>query len=492
MFSQRLDFMMNLSNSSNIDLARATGIDASAVSRLRTGKRELSKNHFFLPEMCAYFARNLPSEHQKMAAADIICPGKIWPEDHEAASDLIGNWLLKSNDFQLSCVEDLLKCVSQLRFPTVPEMKLFPLHEQLEPEHYYYGTDGFREAVITLLDYALSSGSPRTIYIFSDENDSWLNGDHDFSEIWSQRLKKLIFLGCKVFTIKNTSRPLDEQLSSISRWMPLYITGAVEPYYCPKIRDGVYHRTLLIVKGLVALQTSSVAGIKDQTLTHLLTEQRAVAALELEYSNYLELCRPAIKVFCEADAFTRQLVATDYGPGKYYFCCTTPSLPTMPFNVAERISFRSGSDSFLKLSRNIKEVYNLMDGNRQYWELISIPTDRQIADDNIPIGTTKLLGFTDCYYTVKEYSAHIKSIIAFSRQHKNYHFTFTKNIPRNTAVYGKIGRGAVVIKCDRPCISFGFYQPATGEAICNYLYQQYEISQSNFTMHRDISELLMT
>lgn len=96
MFAQKLDFLMSLTNTHNIELAQAIDVDASAISRLRSGKRKLPKTQDFLPTMGAFFAKQLINEYQKKTAADTICPGKPWPDDAESAAEQICLWLVKT------------------------------------------------------------------------------------------------------------------------------------------------------------------------------------------------------------------------------------------------------------------------------------------------------------------------------------------------------------------------------------------------------------
>lgn len=120
MFAKKLDFIMNLTNSHNIELARAIDVDASSISRLRTGKRPLPKAQSFLPDMCTYFARRMTDDYQKKTAAAAICPGESFPEDTERAAELLCSWLAQGNETQMGSVELLLNSVSTLRFPSSP------------------------------------------------------------------------------------------------------------------------------------------------------------------------------------------------------------------------------------------------------------------------------------------------------------------------------------------------------------------------------------
>ena len=71
MLAEKLDFLLRLTDTSNSALGRALGFDASYISRIRSGKRGLPRDRFFLEPAAAYFARELQDYPlRKSAAAD--------------------------------------------------------------------------------------------------------------------------------------------------------------------------------------------------------------------------------------------------------------------------------------------------------------------------------------------------------------------------------------------------------------------------------------
>jgi len=74
------------------------------------------------------------------------------------------------------------------------------------------------------------------------------------------------------------------------------MTGAIEPYYYPRLRDGVFHRTLFIASDHSAMVANSVRGGCGDTLNVLLRDKTAVLALEAEFRGFLALCRPLMEI----------------------------------------------------------------------------------------------------------------------------------------------------------------------------------------------------
>lgn len=68
MFSNRLDFLMDLADVQNNALARAVSLDASYVSRLRSGQRPLPAKQSYVIPMARFLAHRIRLPHQREAA----------------------------------------------------------------------------------------------------------------------------------------------------------------------------------------------------------------------------------------------------------------------------------------------------------------------------------------------------------------------------------------------------------------------------------------
>ncbi len=493
MFAQKLDFLMSLTNTHNIELAQAIDVDASAISRLRSGKRKLPKTQDFLPTMGAFFAKQLINEYQKKTAADTICPGKPWPDDAESAAEQICLWLVKGNENQLSSVETLFSSVSELSVPDIFAGAFSSeAHEISTPTTggLYYGIAGVHQAVLDFFDAILASGKPRNVYLFSDEDTRWMSIDPQFVNKWNWRFKSIISMGCKVKIIHNTTRPLDDMLTVIAKWLPIYTTGTVEPYYYPKIRDGVYRRTLFVADDLAALHTSTIDGLDDDALVHLLFEPQAVSALKAEYFNYLKLCRPMFEIVYDSERYLKLLIDYDKTPADYYYASYSPSIYTMPLPVLDRICYRSGDYRLMELREGLSDRVQSRLENLKSFELIGIPSAQQIAKNAIPVGISSLLGIPGCYYTCEEYAAHLQSISEFAREHPNYRYAISDSIATNTIINCKDGVGAILSKCDNPSVSFAFDQSMAVDAFSAYMRKLFSGTLTAYNLKYSLSDLM--
>jgi transcriptional regulator with XRE-family HTH domain len=71
-FNEKLDFLMNITKTKNSDLAMYTSLDSSYISRLRRGKRKLSKSENYVQSMADYFGKSIKEDYQKKTIFDMI------------------------------------------------------------------------------------------------------------------------------------------------------------------------------------------------------------------------------------------------------------------------------------------------------------------------------------------------------------------------------------------------------------------------------------
>ena len=71
-FTEKFNFLMNLTGTHNSQLARTIAIDASLVSRWRGGTRTPVSNYEMMAGLGGFFAQRLPSNYQKAEARRIL------------------------------------------------------------------------------------------------------------------------------------------------------------------------------------------------------------------------------------------------------------------------------------------------------------------------------------------------------------------------------------------------------------------------------------
>ena len=294
-FFEKLDFLMNITNTSNSALALNIKLDPSHISRLRRGERNALKNDACIGAMASYFARHCDQDYQQKALAEALNLS-AFPHDVAKLSASLSQWLSIKSKNEVDTVESFLSGLVNLKnrqnVAVASGSAGIPFENQNNDTSVYHGIAGKRRAVIEFMSEVISKGKPQKLLLFSDEATDWMTDDREFAMQWGYVMAQFLSGGGKIKIIHTVSRDLDEMLSAITQWMPLYMTGAIEPYYYPKKRDGVFKRTLFIAPNVAAVVSSSVGNMTDQAANVLFRDKAAVSAFEREIREYLSLCKP--------------------------------------------------------------------------------------------------------------------------------------------------------------------------------------------------------
>ncbi|MBP8640126.1 MAG: hypothetical protein KBI01_04405 [Oscillospiraceae bacterium] len=235
-FFEKLDFLMNITNTSNSALALNIKLDPSHISRLRRGERNPLKNEACIGAMAAYFARHCDQEYQQRALAEALNLS-AFPREESKLSASISQWLSLKSKTEIDTVESFLSGLVNLKnrqaITGAEGSRSAAVEKQNNDTCVFLGVAGKRRAVIEFLSDVIAKGKPQTILLFSDEATDWMTDDREFAMQWGYLMAQFLSGGGKIKVIHTVSRDLDEMLSAISQWMPLYMLGAIEPYYYP-------------------------------------------------------------------------------------------------------------------------------------------------------------------------------------------------------------------------------------------------------------------
>lgn len=500
LFFEKLDLLMNLSGTSNSALARHISLDASYISRLRRGDRTPSKNENYLLAISQYFAKFMAVDTFRSGLCHALqTPPSQIPIDLEPASAMILDWLYDQKGLETKSIGKLLDQVSHFTFPTSNGVfDLASLFGTLNPKETstFFDVNGKREAVLTLLATALMSESAEPLYLYSDESMDWLIGDKKFTSQWSVLMSKVIQKGHKIVIVHTVNRGLDEMLTAIREWLPLYMTGSIEPYYYPRTRDDVYKHTLFILEKKAALISRSVSRSANPPVVHLFSEPRTVDHYQREFQDYLNLCRPLMKIITVKHNGAVLEMIEEFESEASNVITLREGLPslTMPVATAEAILSRSGLEpqqiqymAGLQRKRHERLLKQLQ--HFDYTDLLLLPDKKALTElakavdangsqkdpetnktpDALRVKFLGLVGLTDAAYTLQEYSDHLAYTIHLMKTYPNYHVILLEDsFSSDCTVTIRENVGVLVIKDSAPKVLFAINESRLTAAFLDY------------------------
>lgn len=320
----RLNLCMQITGTTNSALSKVLNFDASYISRIRSGKRGIPLRQPFAGPAAAYFARQIRKDPAlKRAASEMILQGIPWPETEEEAAEYIRKWLLQDEDPADAKAAAFSSSIGEGDEGSREEAEETGGSRPAEASGFpvpaggircFYGNEGKREAVEQFLRRLLLKPGPHLLLLHSDENMDWLTEDPAFGERWAALLAELLKGGSRIRIIHSVRREIGEMLEAVRKWLPLYMTGGIESFYLPKIRDGILRRTLFTADGEIAVVSSSVGEAAEGMLNLLVENRQAAKALEKEFTELFAFCRPLLSVILPQDEEKRKEVLESIKP----------------------------------------------------------------------------------------------------------------------------------------------------------------------------------
>jgi len=455
MLSNKLDFLMRVTSTSNSALARAISYDQSYISKIRSGKRTLPRNRDFFDQAVPYFARNLTTAYQRKAVSDVILGGSALPENRKHLENLLKSWLCSDSVFRDESIDRFLLGAPE-RTSGKPEAAAVRTAAPSEPDEIsrvsvlpFYGNDGKRAAVELFLSRLCTSGNTHTLLLYSDEDMLWLYENADFARRWGELLTRLLKNGVSIKMIHTINRNVADLMEAVQKWMPLYLTGEIEPFYCPRLRDGLCRRSLFVAPGHSALVSNSVMTNTEGMVNLLFDDPETVRSFETEYRNFLALCRPLMRIYRGAD--TAEHLRTELRryaeeEGNLYLAQSLPSVFSMPDSVLDEIA--SGEEyAALKAFRaeSAASLSARLNAGFQVVELLNLPDPRVLRTELVSLPMWPLLGLPSFSYDARLLKEHLRSIIALSEKYANYRVILSETISPELMIMAAENTGAVLL-----------------------------------------------
>ncbi len=481
-FNQKLDLLMKVQGVSNSRLARVLSVDPSLISRWRTGSRQPARNSNYIKDISNFFTSYAQMDYQKTAIFEIM--GLDYNREQEkiySISDLLYTWLSEGTAPGKQFVESFFNKLDKqdnLNTSFAQFNNTNPRPEVEQPDfEILYGIEGKRRGVIRFLSAVSAHNKPCTMLLYSDESMEWLTGNKTFFHKWKNLLKEVIARGHKIKIIHTIKRDLSELLSAIDLWLPLYMTGAIEPYYYPKYQEHIFRRTMFIAPGIAALTSNTLSEHTRKAEQFYYTDKSKIDNLVEEYNTFLSMCRPLMRIFTGNNTYNFHKLQLEFEeqPGDIISLSDMLSFPTLPEALLIKLMDNKTNDQKLKdavLSIH-RERFNAFVTNLEKYkhtEIVSLPRPGYLSTPEILLKPNDFFSELNLSYTPLDLCTHIENIIHLLKKYKNYNFLLTEKTPaRNTYLAARDEIGAIVGKNGTSPIIFAFNQQNMTNSFNYYL-----------------------
>ena len=149
-FSEKLTFLLKLTDTSNKQLASALAVDPSLISRMRQMRRKPPQNSAHLVGMAGYFSKKCTTDYQRSALAETVGQARIkLITKPEVLSAILHEWLAEDAPSAERRVELFVHEIAtgESECAGSKGARITPPNSDFSQSHAYYGNAGKRAAV---------------------------------------------------------------------------------------------------------------------------------------------------------------------------------------------------------------------------------------------------------------------------------------------------------------------------------------------------------
>lgn len=484
-FSEKMQLLMKMANTTNTQLGRALGVDPSLISRWRTGARQISHRSPYIPSISSFFAAQAKEDFQRVALLELT--GHSMEEkdiEDDILASYLSQWLSNEAKIGFSSMKSLLEAIGNVHQGTSKTFGDMPAITEPEGRalafQSFFGTKGLQSAAVKLLLRALQSERQEgKLLLYSDEPMDWMISDPLFSKQWSFLMTACIRKGIQITIIHTLARDSMELIEAVRKWLPLYLSGAVVSYYSPYPPDKIFCHTSFTLAGEAAVFSTSVCEQRNDEVLYLFSsEPQMVKSSQEAFGAQLAKCKPLVH------ALTGKTVSTYLTQQTRFFTRATGSgaalqslfLLGMPHKLLENILIRMGIEETMR-NRMVNEQNNRIKAMEEHLQhkdfllVMSLPRITDALKGRVPALIVQLLTHKESYYQPMELHDHIVGIIDVLERFERFSVCIlpSKYMSDNVQAFAMEDTGMLVLKHHTPQFVFIAEQHDLANAMLAYI-----------------------
>lgn len=264
-----LGYLMDRLGLSTAGLARRLHVDASLVSKWRSGSRRLNVKSVYFEEICAM----------------------LLEQDGTALDDALHSLVLLKDSEDSPDTAVLLRRVLTDRHFTVPRAFTLRTEAVCTAEIAVYTSgEGRRQAISDLLDVAEAMEMPGEMLYVDSEQSRWLLEDPVYAQEWVGRMLGLLDRGFIFRAALHFSVSVDGFVSFFHLCSPLIFHRNAHWFYHQYYDENIYWFSFFILEH--AMSVSGMSMSTEQTPTTVYTDAYSILQHRNVFHMVLTSCRP--------------------------------------------------------------------------------------------------------------------------------------------------------------------------------------------------------
>ena len=475
-FSKRFDAAMELADISSIRLAKLVNVNSSLIVKYRNGVRVPQINHPLITIISGILFERICSLDRVNKLVRLTGIAKSDLNDNKRGAVLFEKWLRNADSEtpDTFLIESFLESVDT--FSPDTKLRLLSPEEAAGEEIMrdtnvaYQGADGLRRAVLRFLGSAIKRRA-KELLLYSDQSTDWMTEDQAFALKWLSLMSACVRGGTKIKIIHNIDRNLEEMIAAIRNWMPLYMSGMVESYYCVGQSSSPIAYTLFLAPGTECVYSICVRGHEADAAYFYATDPEKLNLCEKLYGDLLAECRTLIEMELP-ERTTLLSMPKKARVQNTYIVQNVFTLATMPEALLCKMLARSKQPE-----RTQQEIIAEWEVRRAYFqsklrrsngavirECVPLPDDESLYEGKVLADITQ----ARIDYTPEEFAEHARHIIGLMENHQAYRMAILPDTPFAHISFLAAENYVLVRHLATPAIAFTVTHPMMCAAFAAY------------------------
>ncbi|MBQ7707643.1 MAG: helix-turn-helix transcriptional regulator, partial [Lachnospiraceae bacterium] len=324
---------------SNVSMGKALGYDASYISRIKKAERKPFDIDAFIERITNYIVKNYKSSEKRNFISKIFdCkPEELKGDDKY--KNKIKNWLLERHTDYNEIIHGFLKRLDDFSLDDYinedfGKVKVINSPIILHGGKSYYGVEGRKASEEEFMKLTLLSKSTEPIFFYNDLPMTKAAEDDKFKKRYIVAMSMLLKKGLHLNMVHNIDRPMKEMILGMEGWFPMYMTGAISPYYFPKKPSDMFC-TSHMTSGSVALSGECLSNNQERGKFYVTTKKDELPYYKAKSRYMLKKAKPLMVIYTadKEKEFEEFLRSEDDGSIKNITCST---FKNMDFTISRK------------------------------------------------------------------------------------------------------------------------------------------------------------
>lgn len=477
-FGEKLNAIMDMLELSNVKLGKAISIDPSYISRLRNGVRTPKRNHALNEDIAQYLIDRIIEQNKQKQLSRMMNVSFAATNDEAYIKNAFLKWLTdsdsKSNE---SAVENFLENIDRFT-PAIP--KILPEMNDIidsflldDKSDEYIGIKGLQSAVVRFLSNVISKKAEE-IWLYSDQDMVWITENREYLLAWTFLLGACVKHRIKIKIIHTIDRDADEMISGLESWIPLYMSGMIEPYYCRKRSDLRFSHSLFICPKTVCVESYNVKGSENTGIYRYHEDEMHLMVYQDQFDSLLSYCEPLMKIYTQSD-LAKYIFYTDsmFSKSGIITMLNSLSIAFMPNETLDSMLKKvqltdEEKENIYAFHSNRKNLYNNAFRAGKASDIIPLPKPADVEEGKVSLNLENIRSGLRIPYTKEEYMSHVRSVLDALRTNTGYNLINLPEMPFLNVQIILNGDIVTVVKSNTPHIAFVISNPFLTQAFKDY------------------------